>query len=102
MSRRGSDDQLRLEAEDLVARLASCPECGTLCQRYRGHGLADGQLFDLNPRFVPWSHLPDWVAQAVDRQGIGVGWGRSHVCPPTRVAMTPAAGSDWDLIGEAS
>ena len=61
-----------------------------LCQRYRGHDW-DGQLFDLNPQFVPWQFMPDLFGEAVQRQGIGIGWGRSHVCPPTRAELRPEA-----------
>lgn len=82
------DDRRRLEAEALAALLVSCPECGTLCRRFRGYDW-DGQVFDLNPSFVPWDHMPEWVHVAAITQGIGVGNGRSHRCPPTLSPLTP-------------
>lgn len=76
----------QLEADDLARLLVSCPECGTLCRRYRGHAW-DGQVFDLSLYHASLEGLPDWACQSIERQGIGVTNGWSHRCPPTRAEM---------------
>lgn len=86
MSRR--DDRARLEAEAFAAQLVSCPDCGSICRTFRGLG-STGEVYDLNPGFIPTEHLPEWFVRATLTQGMGVTRGGIHRCPPTFAELTP-------------
>ena len=65
--------------------VVSCPECGVLCWRYPDTSW-DRDVYDVRRQdedlLIEVLGLDQCLAQ-----GVGVGNGSAHVCPPTRAAL---------------
>lgn len=82
-SKGSAAERRRLRDEWYATGIVSCPDCGVLCWRYPEYRW-DGELYDVRLKDVGELVTTAVGLEAVLSQGVGVGNGGSHVCPPTR------------------
>ena len=71
----------RLREEYYASGFVSCADCGVLCWQRPGTVKAD-RLYDV-PAKLDWLLEQTVGLRAVMAQGVGVGNGGLHLCPPT-------------------
>lgn len=81
MGRNSRAEKTSRDVEHFRSTVVSCVDCGVLCEHYTGYGWKG--LYDVLAYRLDDVVIPAVGVETVLRQGVGVGNGGKHRCPPT-------------------